>query len=125
LLDPAAEGDCADKTEAGTCKKGGKPHSFCLLQVNESNFAYLRTNREELTTDVRACVRAAMILLKDSFRICKAAPLEERVAWFAGGGGRCAASDDARNKSRHRMALARWLFDKAPPAPEALLSSDP
>lgn len=113
-LQPDAEGDCHEKTAYGTCVKGARPHSFCMLQIHETNLAYLRVTREQLQTDVRACVRAGVTMMRESFRVCARAPLEERLGWYAGGGGSCGASEDAKRKSRHRMALARWLLEKLP-----------
>lgn len=52
----------------------------------------------------------AIRLMRQSFRICRARPLEERLAWYAGGSASC---DRGLRHSRHRMALARNLESRA------------
>lgn len=112
-LVPDAAGDCGPgHTKAnGTCEEGAKAHSFCLLQVNESNLAYARTTRAEILADVGVCVRTGLMLMRDSFRICRREPESDRLSWYAGGGGTCGVSADARSKGRHRMALARRIYE--------------
>lgn len=109
-LRPDAEGDC-DRRNGTACVR---PRSFCLLQINETNFAGLRTTRKEIQEDIRACVRAGLAMMRESFRICRAVPIEEKLAWYAAGSGRCGATEDAKKKSRHRMIAARLLFDAVP-----------
>jgi hypothetical protein len=113
-LKPDAEGDCdPDHTSrTGVCTAGGKARSFCLLQVNVSNLAYGRTTREEILNDVGVCVRTGLLLMRDSFRICRRAPESEALAWYAGGGGTFGGTD-ARTKSKHRLALARRIYQQA------------
>lgn len=47
----------------------------------------------------------AIRLIRQSFRVCAARPLPERLAWFAGGGS-CVRGI---RESKHRMALAKRL----------------
>ena len=62
--------------------------------------------------------RAAVAELRASLRVCRKRPLEERLAFYAGGGPAphdadgCPVNDDAVKKSRHRVALALWIFSK-------------
>lgn len=116
-----AEGDCtkdgkAVASKAGRCPAGATPHSFCLLQINESNFKDLGTTREEVLRDVDVCVRLGMRMMKKSFEVCRARPLDERLRWYAAG-PKWETSEDATKKSKHRVAKALWWFRESPPAP--------
>jgi hypothetical protein len=118
-MKPDAAGDCSDKTgqkRLACTEPGAIPHSFCLLQIHESNLAGFGVTREEIQSDVGACVRTSLALLHQSFRICRALGLEDQVRWYAGGGPTCPTSEDATRKSRHRVLKGRWLFDALPPA---------
>ena len=109
---PNAEGDCDKTTKYGTCVKGSTPHSFCLLQISETNFKGFNTSREEIQSDVGKCVRIGLALMHQSFRICKSLPLDEKLRWYAGGGNGCPVNEDSGRKSKHRMQKAFWLFSK-------------
>jgi hypothetical protein len=112
---PDARGDCdhAHTTRQGTCASGGRASSFCLFQLNASNLTMLGTTEEQLTSDVDACVASAIRMLRSSLSVCARLPLEERLAWYAGGGATCMApSEDARRKSRHRWAKAMWVRER-------------
>lgn len=115
-LIPNAEGDCTASdgklvpSKAGVCPTGTKPHSFCLVQVGESNFKALGVTREEIQTDIETCVRSGLRLMHLSFQVCRERALEERLTHYAGGGNGCPVSDDARKKSKHRVLKALWLF---------------
>jgi len=54
----------------------------------------------------------ANLLLKHSFKVCIANPLNERLAWYASGKGDGCENEGGRKASRHRMATAMWLFRK-------------
>jgi hypothetical protein len=61
--------------------------------------------------------RASYAMVRQSFRICKARPIEERLAWYAAGGYDCTVqSEDAVKKSRNRVLRGMWLFRKYKPA---------
>lgn len=63
----------------------------------------------ELADPVEA-TRVALSLVRMSFVLCRARPIEERLAWYAQGGADCSApSADALTKSRHRVLKAMWL----------------
>jgi len=114
-LIPDAEGDCIANgklvpSKVGVCPTGSKPHSFCALQVNESNFKELGITRESVQTDIDVCIRSGLRLMHISFAVCRARPLEERLAHYAGGGEGCPTNEDATKKSRHRVLKALWLF---------------
>jgi len=113
-LQPDANGDCDQTTDKGICVKGSKPHSFCMMQINESNFKGYRTTREEILTNIDICVSIGISMMKQSFRICHDRPLDERLAWYAGGGNGCPTGLDAVRKSKHRIDKAMWLFKTYP-----------
>ena len=68
----------------------------CMMQINR---------RPELTRDPRACVRVAMTMLRESFRMCPKHP----IAFYASGPGAC-TNERAQRISRDRMAIAARLF---------------
>jgi hypothetical protein len=119
-LRPDAEGDCTLEGRVAPCTtKGAVPHSHCLLQINDSNLAGLGTTRDELLTDVDVCVASGLRMMHRSFQICRAAPLEERLSWYASGGPECPTNEDARKKSKHRVLRSRWLYEHVHPAADA------
>jgi len=66
--------------------------------------------------DPDEAVGLALELVRTSMRACRNRPLEERLAWYAGGGYDCSApSADALKKSRHRVLKAMWLAKHVPP----------
>ena len=116
-LQPDAEGDCTkDGVNVKCTVSGAIPHSFCLLQVNESNFKGFGITREMIQTDIDVCVATGLSMMHSSFAVCRALPLEDRLRWYAGGGSGCPTGEDAMNKSRHRIAKGMWLFKASPPA---------
>jgi hypothetical protein len=104
-----AAGDCAKKTAVGTCA-GGKPRSFGLFQIHESNHAWLGVTREQITADPEVAAAAALKMIHASFVICRARPLEGRLGWYARGGSGC---PEESRESKHRVLKARWLFAHA------------
>ncbi len=62
--------------------------------------------------DPADATRAALGMLRESFRVCRARPLEERLGWYAAGGPDCSRG---LRESRHRVARAMWLFRTHPP----------
>ncbi len=105
-----AVGDCHEKNDKGMCLPGAVPHSFCMFQINETNHQYLGVTKNDLLTDINVCAQSAAKLMQQSFRMCKASPLEERLRWYAGGGPVCTENEDAGRKSRHRALKGVWLF---------------
>lgn len=67
----------------------------CMMQINR---------RPELALDVVACVRVAMVMLRESMRMCPDYP----IAFYASGPGAC-ENVRAQRISRDRMALAQRL----------------
>ena len=58
----------------------------------------------------------AIALLRQSMALCRTRPLDERIAWYAGGGVDCSDPHPAAIRaSRHRMLRAMWLVRHSPP----------
>lgn len=108
---PDAAGDCDRKQPNGMCAPGGRPRSFCLFQIGESNFAALGVTREQVQTDVDVCADAAIRMVRISFQVCRARPLEDRLGHYASGGSSC----DGVAASRNRIRKGMWLFRSTPP----------
>lgn len=94
---------------------GDGGHSFCLGQINDSNFRHLQLTKTLILSDVRVCVKAMSDVMRESFRVCKGRGFEELLGHYAVGGNGCPASE----KGRGRMRKAQWLFAQYPyTAPE-------
>jgi hypothetical protein len=116
-LKPDAVGDCGHD---GPCKAGEVGRSVCFGQVGVSNLRTLGTTREAMQSDIRVCVRAMWTMLKGSLAVCRARPLEERLAHYTAGGDGCSTNEDAVRKSKHRVLKALYLFrHHPPPAPSS------
>ncbi len=146
-FDPKAKGDgtclewkssCSDDTKddpryanvcTKTCVKRGPPNSFCLGQVNRSNFKGLGVTEETLLegeknaegtlttrTGTEVCVDAMNRMMKRSMQVCATEPLENRLGWYAAGGEKCTRGF---RESAHRMNKAHWLFWNIPTPPES------
>lgn len=63
-------------------------------------------------TDPIDATRAALGMVRASFRVCRAQPVNEWLGWYAGGGPDCTRG---LRESRHRMARAIWLVKRYPP----------
>lgn len=95
---PGAVGDCgADGEKPRACKPGELGRSHGLFQVQGAGDL----------TDTRAATRAALVLLRQSFKACKKRPPSEWLGWYAAGGNDC---DRGLSESRHRFQKAQWLF---------------
>ena len=112
-LKPDAAGDCSPSEtdpKTGMCLPGGTPHSFCMFQVHESNFAALKTTRTEVQSDFEVCARSAITMLRASLSICRGRPQEELLGNYASGGGLCGGpKGQGLAKSRTRVLLAKKL----------------
>lgn len=113
-LNPRAKGDCRKGGHAVKCtEEGAVPHSFCLGQINDTNFASLRVTADELVDSTRTCVRAMRAMAAQSMRICAVVyhdDAEAGLSWYTAGGEKCTKND----KSAHRVRKAKWLFAHYP-----------
>ena len=78
-----------------------------------SHGLYQIQGKGELSDPVDA-TRAALSLVRASFRVCRARTMDERLGWYAAGGNDC---ERGLRESRHRLLKAKWLVkNHAPPA---------
>jgi hypothetical protein len=84
--------------------KGDHGASLGLFQINGSHAKSI-----ELLEPAWAPYHA-LSLIKRSFEVCHAQPVDDRLSWYAAGGVGC--SEAGAIKSRHRMALARRLYER-------------
>jgi hypothetical protein len=91
---------------------GDHGHSFCLMQLRVGR----GTTREgwtgpDLISDRKRCFRAALHVLRTSFGVCHALPVDDRLSAYAT--GHCFA-DAAISRSRVSRARS-WRASHAPP----------
>lgn len=115
-----AGGDCdATDPKTGLCAKGHEKtaSSLGLFQINRTNFYDLGVTAAEMTSDPDIQARAALRMVKSSFRNCRHLPLPDRLSWYAAGRKACTADGGAWgvSESRTRMRLALRLFAERPP----------
>lgn len=68
-------------------------------------------------SDPLAASRLALTLLRESFRLCSARPVDERLANYAAGGTSCRnMSPETLKKSRDRVRKGLWLVKRHPTA---------
>jgi hypothetical protein len=116
-LNPRAEGDRTCKRYDGErCIERGEPTSFCTMQIAESNFPALGVTREIVQGSIDSCIDAGLRMMKSSFSVCRAKPLEHRLDWYATGGEGCVAP--FHDEGVHRVRRGQWLFG-AVPLPES------
>jgi len=105
-FDAKAKGDCTKKDAKGACLSPA--NSLCLFQIGISNLASLGLTAEEILSDPETCTRAARRMMKTSMAVCRGRPTDDLLGHYASGGGECGGL----RESRHRVALARWVFDR-------------
>lgn len=96
-----AVGDCV----GGPCARGGRPRSFCAMQIHETS-----GGSPALLTNADVCFTKGLAMLRVSAHEDPAHP----IAWYAGG-PRGFKSEEARRVSRDRMDLARRLYTEVAP----------
>jgi len=58
----------------------------------------------------RTAAPIAIELVRTSFRVCHKLPWEDRLAWYAGGGGKCPDHPRALRASREILNLAKSIY---------------
>lgn len=82
---------------------GDHGRSFGLFQSQPPTAGVSRDN----LLDPNEAATAALQLLQQSMRVCRSRPLEDRLAWYAGGGGSCPEGREAAEDSRAFFRIAR------------------
>lgn len=96
----------------------GAGRSWCLGQILLDYDGRARTPEgwtgPDLIADRRKCLRRVLHMARESFRACRALPVEERLAVYTRGS---CSNETGRRLSRPRVALGLRLFalDAAPP----------
>lgn len=101
--------------------RGDHKRSWCIGQVLLDADGVAKTPEgwtgPDLVADRKKCVRVVLRMARESFRACRALPVEERLALYARGS---CDSVEGQKLSRTRMRLALALFaHRAPPKLEA------
>jgi hypothetical protein len=91
---------------------GDHGHSYCLMQLRIGRgTTHEGWTGPELTSDRKRCFRAGLHVVRTSFGVCRALPVDDRLSAYAT--GHCFA--DAKI-SRSRVARARaWRASHVPP----------
>lgn len=112
-----AMGDCEKSTAFGTCAPGAKrPRSLGLMQIGVDNLRAYQVASEDAVSDPAVNVRVGLSMARQSFKICAARPLPDRLAWYAKGGNGCPRDTDGVLKSQHRVNKAIWIYAHFGPA---------
>jgi hypothetical protein len=88
--------------------------SLGLFQVHDSNLHRLRIVHPDALEDPRASARAALFLIRESFRVCGKRPADELLAMYASGRGRCDVPEGVRASRRRMRLAATMLRERAP-----------
>ncbi len=107
---------------------GDHGRSFGLYQVQPGTAklegGWEDVNMMDLQTP-RVASKVAVALVRRSLRACHERPLDERLAWFAGGGPKCPDAETALRASRQIFGIARHLFSISPPTSSAKNFGEP
>ena len=90
-----------------------KKTSYGLTQIDGSNLKRLGIAKKEQLFDPETNLRAALTLMRISYRLCRYRPREERLANYASGGPTCSVPEGLI-ESRRRLKLAAALLRKHP-----------
>lgn len=105
-------------TEEGALRAdavGDHGASACMTQIHESNFARLGVTRAQLLTDLDACLRTGLRMMRESFAACRERPFDERLSAYLAGGAGCSDDERVVRRSRYRMHRAMRLLKEHPP----------
>lgn len=110
-FDPHAKGDCTKKTQDGKCADITTAQSFCMFQVEKSNFKQLGVTEEQILGSTETCTLAGRQMMSISIGICKGRPMEDWLGQYAFGHDLCGGpKGEGLKESRHRVMKAKWLF---------------
>jgi hypothetical protein len=96
--------------------RGDHGLSYCLMQIHVGDGVTREGwSGHQLVEDRKLCFRAALHILRASFTVCKALPVDDRLSAYAS--GRCFSEATV---SRSRIGRARrWWESHAPPPSHA------
>lgn len=95
---------------SGKRSRGDGGRSWCIMQVNVGNGVTAEgwTGRD-LVQDRHKCIRAGLALIRESFSLCHALTLRDRLSGYTT--GRCTADEDLSHRRFHR-AMEWWTKNK-------------
>jgi hypothetical protein len=120
---PAARGDsgeswCIAQIRMGKPEADGKTSRRVIIGEDGLRFVNDKSKTigwggEDLMSDRKNCIRAAIRIARMSFYTCSKLPVEERLSLYASGDGACVRGRDA---SKARVSSAQqWLAKRRPP----------
>ncbi len=94
----------------GHKSRGDGGRSWCIMQINLGDGATPEhwTGRD-LVQDRKKCIRAGLTKIRESFMLCHALPLSDRLSGYTT--GKCAADEDLSHR-RMRRAMSWWSAHK-------------
>jgi hypothetical protein len=90
----------------GKRSRGDSGRSWCLMQINLGDgLTPQRWSGRDLVQDRQKCIRAGLGRIRESFALCRALPLDDRLSGYTK--GRCVADEDLSHR-RMRRAMQWW-----------------
>lgn len=115
LLAAVASMESDFRKEVDTGKlRGDSGRSWCILQVQVWGKTPEQWTGQELVDDRKRCLRAGLHVMRESFRMCHALPLEYRLSGYTSG----SCWEEPLAKVRTRRAFAYWKKKPFAPPPE-------
>jgi hypothetical protein len=113
LLAAVASMESDFRKEVDTGKlRGDNGRSWCILQVQVYGKTPEQWTGQDLVDDRKRCLRSGLRVMRESFRMCKALPLEYRLSGYTSG----SCWEEPLAKVRSRRAFSYWK--KKPFAPD-------
>ena len=105
LLAAVASLESDFRREVDTGKlRGDNGRSWCILQVQVYGKTPEQWTGQDLVDDRKRCLKSGLRVMRESFRLCKALPVEDRLSGYTS--GTCWAEPLA--KVRSRRAFSYW-----------------
>ncbi len=95
--------------------RGDGGRSWCVLQVQVYGKTPEQWTGQDLIDDRKRCFRAGLHVMQESFKRCKALPLDYRLAGYTSG----TCWEEPLAKGRMRRALSYWKKKPFTPPPES------
>lgn len=107
------ESDFRKSVDTGKLR-GDNGRSWCILQVQVYGKTPQQWTGQDLVDDRKRCLRAGLSVMRESFRICRALPLEYRLSGYTSG----SCYEEPLAKARTRRAFSYWKKKPFTPPPE-------